>query len=398
MLERGSLPAASVSVIIAAAGSASRMEGIDKQMLPLNGLPVLLHSILLFDSIPQVREIIVVARKEQMASIDLLCRQHHIHAPVRLVQGGDTRQQSCAMGAAACSPDSQLVAIHDGARPLVAREDVLQVMADAEKWGAAALGVPSKDTVKLADPEGFIASTPDRSLVWNVQTPQVFRLELYRSALKKAEQEGLSATDDCMLVEAMGQRVYLTRGSYRNLKITTPEDRLIAEALAGQDCEGKEENHMRIGHGYDVHRLEEGRKLILGGVEIPYAKGLLGHSDADVLAHAIMDALLGAAGLGDIGKHFPDSDPAYKGADSLKLLAQVAQILKDHHFTIENIDSTVIAQQPKLSPYLEEMKRRIAAACQLEPEQVNIKATTEERLGFTGRMEGLAAHAVALIR
>ena len=154
---------------------------------------------------------------------------------------------------------------------------------------------------------------------------------------------------------------------------------------------------MRIGHGYDVHRLVEGRKLILGGVEIPFEKGLLGHSDADVLAHAVMDALLGAAALGDIGKLFPDSDPAYAGADSLVLLRRVAEVLAEHGYGIGNVDATVLAQRPKLAPYIPEMRERLAAAMGIDPGRVSVKATTEEGLGFTGAGEGIAAHAVALI-
>ena len=155
---------------------------------------------------------------------------------------------------------------------------------------------------------------------------------------------------------------------------------------------------MRIGTGYDVHKLVEGRKLIMGGVEIPYAKGLLGHSDADVLVHAIMDALLGAAALGDIGKHFPDTDPKYKGADSLMLMREVKRILSDEGYEIENVDSTIIAQAPKMKPHIEEMRQNIAEALSLDITQVSVKATTEERLGFTGRGEGISAQAVALIR
>ena len=154
---------------------------------------------------------------------------------------------------------------------------------------------------------------------------------------------------------------------------------------------------VRIGHGYDVHRLVEGRQLILGGVDIPWERGLLGHSDADVLTHAVMDALLGAAGLGDIGRHFPDTDPAYTGADSLRLLAHVTALLRERGFTVGNVDATVLAQQPKLAPYIPQMRDNLARAIGADPEQVNVKATTEEGLGFTGSGEGMAAHAVALI-
>ena len=154
---------------------------------------------------------------------------------------------------------------------------------------------------------------------------------------------------------------------------------------------------MRIGHGYDVHRLVEGRKLILGGVEVPHTLGLLGHSDADVLTHAVMDALLGAAGLGDIGRHFPDTDPAYAGADSLKLLDHVVELLEARGWQVGNVDATILAQRPKLAPYLEQMRENLAARMKVDPGQVNVKATTEEKLGFTGAEEGIAAHAVCLL-
>ncbi|MGN0457267.1 MAG: 2-C-methyl-D-erythritol 2,4-cyclodiphosphate synthase [Acutalibacteraceae bacterium] len=154
---------------------------------------------------------------------------------------------------------------------------------------------------------------------------------------------------------------------------------------------------MRIGHGYDVHRLVEGRKLILGGVEIPFELGLLGHSDADVLLHAVSDALLGAAALGDIGKHFPDTDPKYKGADSMKLLERVVELLGEKGYKVNNIDCTVIAQKPKLAPFIEQMKSNIAGVCGIDSDRVNVKATTEEKLGFTGALEGISAHAVCTI-
>ena len=196
-------------------------------------------------------------------------------------------------------------------------------------------------------------------------------------------------TDDCSLFELTGRSVQLTQGDYANLKITTRED--LPRPVQ------KEETRMRIGHGYDVHRLVEGRKLILGGVEIPFEKGLLGHSDADVLAHAVMDAVLGAAALGDIGQHFPDNDPAYAGADSLELARHVARILSEHGYRVENIDATILCQRPKLAPHIPAMRANLAAAFGLPVDAVSVKATTEEHLGFTGEGLGIAAHAVALI-
>ena len=184
----------------------------------------------------------------------------------------------------------------------------------------------------------------------------------------------------------------MTPGDYRNLKLTTPEDRLAARAYLG-----KGQKTVRIGSGYDVHKLVEDRKLILGGVEIPFEKGLLGHSDADVLAHAIADALLGAAALGDIGKLFPDNDPKYEGADSLVLLEQVCVLLREKGYAIGNVDATVIAQKPKLAPWIPQMRENLAKACGIPGSAVSVKATTEEGLGFTGSGEGIAATAVCLL-
>ena len=216
-----------------------------------------------------------------------------------------------------------------------------------------------------------------------VQTPQCFSRALYLQALARVQgDKARLVTDDCSLFELAGFPVTLTQGDYANLKITTRED------LKG-------ERTMRFGHGYDVHRLVEGRRLILGGVDIPYEKGLLGHSDADVLLHAVADALLGAAALGDIGRHFPDSDPRYKGADSLKLLQAVGDMLRKAGYTVGNIDATILCQAPKLAPYIPLMRQNIAACLGMDVGRVSVKATTEEHLGFTGAGQGIAAHAVA---
>lgn len=382
----------SVSGIIVAAGSASRMGGVDKQLLRVGGIPAVVRSLLLFDRIEEIIEMILVVRKDRLDDMKSLCEEYTFHKDIKFIPGGDTRQESVKNGVLASSPASSYLAIHDGARPLCREEDVRQVVSCAKKYGAAALGVPSKDTVKITDEHCFVLSTPERSRVWQIQTPQVFSKSLYEKALQKASAEGQDYTDDCQLIESTGTPVYIVRGSYENIKITTPEDHLIAQVL-----ENGGRKNMRIGHGYDVHRLTENRKLILGGVEIPHFLGLLGHSDADVLLHAVTDALLGAAALGDIGKHFPDTDPAYKGADSRKLLSHAVSLLERQGYRIVNIDATVIAQKPKLAPYINTMRENIAAACRIPPESVNVKATTEEKLGFTGAEQGISAHAVALI-
>ena len=364
-----------VSAVVVAAGSSRRM-GFDKLGYLWQGKPVLARSLEAFDRHPLVEEIVLVTGQDQTLALRLAagCQK-----PVRLVRGGDTRARSVLNGVQAAR--GRWVAIHDGARPFVSGEVIRQALEGAFQWGAAAPAVPVKDTIKQAS-EGQVVSTPPRSTLFAVQTPQCFERETY---LRLAGQAGeADLTDDCQLFERAGLPVMLTPGDYANFKITTPEDL-------------REESQMRIGHGYDVHKLVEGRPLILGGVNIPYEKGLLGHSDADVLTHAVMDALLGAAALGDIGRHFPDSDPAYKGADSLELLAKVGQLLAQEGWKLANLDATLLCQAPKLAPHIGQMRLNIARQLGVEAGQVSVKATTEEGLGFTGQGQGIAAHAVALL-
>lgn len=370
----------SVTAIIVAAGASRRM-GFDKLSYRLpDGRTVLETSCALFAVHPAVDELVLVAggNRPQCEAIAAACPK-----PCTVVQGGATRADSVRSGLAAAK--GQLVAIHDAARPFASAEIITAALQAAAESGAAAPAVPVKDTIKIADQDGKVVATPDRAMLYAVQTPQCFDRALYLQALEAVSGEKASlVTDDCSLFELAGLPVTLTAGDYANLKITTKEDL-------------QKEKTMRIGHGYDVHRLVEDRKLILGGVEVPYEKGLLGHSDADVLLHAVMDAVLGAAALGDIGQHFPDTDPAYKGADSLALTREVAKIIAAHGYKVGNIDATILCQRPKLAPHIPAMRQNIADAFSLPLDAVSVKATTEEHLGFTGEGLGIAAHAVALI-
>lgn len=384
---------AKFGAVLLAAGNSTRMGGGRSKVLEeLGGRPALCRSLEVLDRCPLIGEICLVCREQDRA--DMLPLTSGLATPVRVVPGGAQRQDSVEQGVEALTGPWEYVAIHDGARPLVTEEVLAAVCRDAMAHGAATAAVPSKDTCKLADEAGFVAATPARDRLWAVQTPQAFSLALYREALGKARAAGQSYTDDCQLIEAAGGSVKLTMGDYRNIKLTTPEDLLAARAYLGGEG-GKKT--VRIGYGYDVHRLVEGRKLILAGVEVPFEKGLLGHSDADVIAHAVADALLGAAALGDIGHLFPDTDPRYAGADSLKLLAEVCRLLREKGFSIGNIDATLLAQRPKIAPHIVQMRENLAAACGIAVDQVSVKATTEERLGFTGREEGMAASAVCLL-
>lgn len=381
-----------VSAVLVAAGSSTRM-GFDKLSFDLGGETVLHRSIRAFEQDPLVTEIVLVAGKNrafvEQQAVD--CTK-----PVQIVTGGTTRAESAKNGVLAAA--GELVAVHDAARPFVSQAVITAALEAAARCGAAAPAVPVKDTIKAAArgngktvPDAcLVYTTPDRSTLYAVQTPQCFDRAEYLAALEELDAEKARlVTDDCSLFELTGRAVQLTQGDYANYKITTRED------LPRPDQ--KEEHKMRIGHGYDVHRLVEGRKLILGGVEVPYEKGLLGHSDADVLAHAVMDAVLGAAALGDIGQHFPDTAKEYEGADSLALARRVAEILREHGYRIENIDSTILCQRPKLASYIPAMRQKLADAFGMPVDAVSVKATTEEHLGFTGEGLGIAAHAVALI-
>ena len=380
-----------VSAVLVAAGSSTRM-GFDKLSFDLGGETVLHRSIRAFAQCPLVDEIILVAGSNrafaQQQAAD--CAK-----PVCVVAGGATRAESAKNGVLAAS--GALVAVHDAARPFVSQQVITAALEAAARCGAAAPAVPVKDTIKAAVrgsgkavPEScFVHATPDRSTLYAVQTPQCFDRAEYLAALEELDAEKARlVTDDCSLFELTGRPVELVQGDYANIKITTRED--LPRAGNG----GKK---MRIGHGYDVHRLVEGRKLILGGVEVPYEKGLLGHSDADVLAHAVMDAVLGAAALGDIGQHFPDTAEEYAGADSLMLARRVSEIMTGHGWRIENIDATILCQRPKLAPHIPAMRAKLAEAFGMPVDAVSVKATTEEHLGFTGEGLGIAAHAVALI-
>lgn len=364
-----------VTAVIVAAGSSSRM-GFNKLAYRLHSGTVLETSVRAFEQHPYINDIVVVTGTDEALAKEAVknCKK-----TVTLVRGGETRAVSVKNGVMAAA--GELVAIHDAARPFVSEKVITDALNAAEKMGAAAPAVAVKDTVKMAE-KGIVEQTPPREKLFAVQTPQCFDRTQYLNLLEK--NADFTVTDDCQLFEAAGLPVQLTEGDYNNYKITTPDD--LKGAVK-----------MRIGHGYDVHKLVEGRRLILGGVEIPYEKGLLGHSDADVLAHAVMDAVLGAVALGDIGKHFPDTDPAYKGADSLELTRHVAALIQKEGWQIENIDSTILCQAPKLAPHIVQMRQNLADALGLQLEDVSVKATTEERLGFTGAGEGIAVHAVALL-
>jgi 2-C-methyl-D-erythritol 4-phosphate cytidylyltransferase/2-C-methyl-D-erythritol 2,4-cyclodiphosphate synthase len=361
------------------------MGGVDKLLLPLAGKTVIERSVAAFSQHPLIAEIVVVTSDATLRQIEALCSGDPKVKAV--VEGGKTRYLSVQKGVAQCDAATDYYAIHDAARPFVSAEQITNIVEAAFRYGAAAPGLPVSDTIKRVDDADFVAETLDRDRMVAMATPQVFAAKEYRQAAK-----GFSDLfDDCQIFEAAGLRVRIVPGQAENIKITVPADIVRARQIAGEAA-------VRIGQGYDVHRLVPNQKLTLGGVDIPFEKGLDGHSDADVLIHAIIDALLGAAALGDIGKSFPDSDAQYKGICSMRLLERSVARLAQAGYQPANIDATVVCQAPKLSGYTEKMVQNIATACGLDADCVSVKATTEEGLGFTGTGQGIAAMAVAAIK
>lgn len=375
--------------IVLAGGSGSRMgAGRNKVLLELAGEQVIVRSMRAFQGL--VDAIVLVARKDDIGILEEL--RNELSLPVKIVCGGDTRQASVWNGLCALPPECTHVLIHDGARCLVDEDTIKRCKDSVIKHGTGIAAIPVVDTIKQVDRSNLVTDTPARDTLRAVQTPQGFSVDLIRQAHMLAQQNGFLGTDDASLVEHMGHPVYLTMGDRKNIKLTTPEDLKMAEVFLETAFPA-----LRIGQGYDVHRLVEGRDLVLCGVTIPHSLGLLGHSDADVALHALMDAMLGAMAMGDIGKHFPDTDERYRGISSMKLLKHVVLLLKQRGAKVTNCDVTIVAQKPKLLPYIPKMRENVAALLQLPMERVNIKATTTERLSFEGREEGISAQAICMV-
>ena len=384
------------SALILAGGTGTRMmNDKTKQLIDIGGMTVLERTVMAFQGSNLVDEIIVVTRAEEIDCVKELLSVHNYTKPIKVTVGGVSRAESAKNGFNCLDKSSEFVAIHDAARCLITSEMIDKVVEKAHKCGAATAVCGVSDTVKTVDASGRIISTVPRETVFRAQTPQVFAKSIYSAALQQAE-DLTSVTDDNMLVERIGVDIYAVDLGPTNIKITTPFDLTLAEKIITERGDATVHN-LRIGHGYDVHRLVEGRKLIIGGVEIPHAKGLLGHSDADVLLHAVMDSLLGAAALGDIGRHFPDTSDEYLGISSMHLLTQVHDLLSKSGFEVVNVDATLVLQSPKVAKYIPKMVSNIAFALGVDEGCVNVKATTEEHLGFTGREEGAAAHSVAML-
>lgn len=440
-----------VAAVIPAAGRARRFgSGENKLWATLAGRTVLEWTLSAFNAHPAIASIVLVANPDELERVRRVSA--NFAKVTAIVPGGETRAESVQNGLNALPADTEIVLAHDAARPLITSDVIDRVIAAIVRGGAAVPGLPLSDTVKRVDGDGIARATIPRALTLDgrslpvltaVQTPQGATLPLLREAYARFDFAHSEPTDEASLIEAMGAPVAVVPGDPVNIKITRQEDIALAERLMGaaldpapfsQDREktsslqgspgrltvtdneagesqelsssnpgrgGGVEGEIRTGFGYDVHSFsapEARRKLYLGGVEIPHDRGLEGHSDADVLLHAVCDALLGAASLGDIGILFPNTDNAYKNISSLRLLAVVAERLRETGWQIVNIDATVVAEAPKLMPHRAAMQQAMADCLGLTPARISVKATTSEKMGFVGRREGMACWAVATLR
>ncbi len=392
-----------ISILVVAGGRGSRAgEGLPKQYRRIAGKSVLARTLEAMHAAAPAAKLTVVIHPDDRGlyaeSVSELGESTRaaLSAPVL---GGALRQESVRNGleAIAREAEPEIVLIHDAARPFADPALIARAIAAARAHGAAVPGVPLNDTVKEIDAAGFVVATPDRARLRAVQTPQSFRFPLILAAHRAAAAGGREYTDDAMIAEAAGCAVHVFPGDARNFKLTTPED--FARAMEQLDTPSLASlPDVRMGQGYDVHAFAEGDKVWLGGVAIPHTHALAGHSDADVLMHAITDAVLGAIAEGDIGAHFPPSDPQWKGAASEIFLAHACKLVRERGGLIAHVDATVICEAPKVGPHREAIRASLGRIMGLDIGRVAIKATTTEKLGFTGRREGIAALAIATVR
>jgi 2-C-methyl-D-erythritol 4-phosphate cytidylyltransferase / 2-C-methyl-D-erythritol 2,4-cyclodiphosphate synthase len=379
----------SVYALVVAAGRGSRFGGDQpKQYLPLGSRMVLHHAVRALCSHPRITGVQVAIRPEDRDLFDRAVAGLEVLPPV---PGGATRQDSVRLGLEALATRRpRRVLIHDGARPFPSMALIDRVIDGLERGSAAIPCLPLQDTIKSAE-GGAIRMTVDRTHLWRAQTPQGFHFGAILAAHRAAA--GREWTDDSAIAEAEGIRPLLVAGDENNLKVTTAADLAAAERQFAARL-----GDVRVGQGFDVHAFGPGDKLVICGVEIPHGAGLVGHSDADVGLHSLTDAVMGAIGAGDIGLHFPPSDPQWRGAASAQFLRHAADLVRAREGAVASVDVTIICERPKIGPYRAAMVERVAAILGIAADRVSIKATTTDRLGFTGRGEGIAAQAVATVR
>jgi 2-C-methyl-D-erythritol 4-phosphate cytidylyltransferase/2-C-methyl-D-erythritol 2,4-cyclodiphosphate synthase len=384
-----------VTAIIAAGGAGHRLgAGVPKQLLEVGGCSILSRSVDAFAAHPEVDDVIVALPPELVDAPPL---EPGDEVSFRVVAGGSRRQDSVANAFRAINRGTDVVLVHDAARPFITGDLISKVIQAAAEHGAAIVAQPVSDTVKRVRRDlGSLAvvETIPRESVFLAQTPQAFRVDVLGDAIALGE-SGVDATDEAALAERAGHVVHIVEGTAKNLKITTTDD--LAEARRRFRHEPSRTTVDRVGTGYDLHRLVEGRPLLLGGILIPAPLGAMGHSDADVVCHVATDAILGAASLGDIGRHFSDADPQWKGASSVDLLGRAVAMVHTAGFRVVNLDVIVVLERPKIAPYLDQIRGRLARVLEVPVDRVSVKGKTNEGVDAVGRGEAIAAHAVALL-
>ncbi len=374
-----------VSFVVVAAGSGSRFGG-DKVKIEVFGRPVLSYLFYTLSGIEEIDEIVVATRKELIPFVEKNLK--NLNKPFLVVEGGESREDSVYEAVKRTKGD--LLLIHDGARPLLTRGLVMRVLDALKDHPSVVPGVPERDTLRWVIKEGALGDVVKRDRVIRIQTPQGFWREVILNGLKKAGKKRRRYTDDATLVRDMiGVKTNFVGGDERNIKITYKEDLELVERLLLRE--------IRVGFGFDRHRLIEGRPLVIGGVKIPYKKGALGHSDGDVVIHSLVDALLGATGLGNIGQHFPDTDPRFEGKDSLYFLEEAMNMVRENGFLVLSADTTVLLEEPKLTDYLEEMRVRISRFLDVDPTKVSIKPKRGEGLDSVGKGMAVEAYSVIMV-
>lgn len=378
--------------IIVAAGEGRRFKQ-KKQYVEYEGVPLWKWSALPFEGLRYVDSILIVVPSSDVQRIQNQVQSYSPRKVTNIIEGGARRQDSVQLALNWIEdhdPSCSYVFIHDGVRPFLTLDLINRLWEKREKKAVIPV-MPIRETVKRVN-DDCVDETLDRDQLYAVQTPQLFSCELLSRAYENLYNRSQTVTDDAGAVELIGEKVETVLGEERNIKVTVPED------LSTRVVDHPWRSTTRVGQGMDIHAFTEGDKIILGGIQIPYRRSLKGHSDADVLTHAICDALLGALGLGDIGTQFPDTDPAYKGISSLVLLEKVVDKVYQSRYKIENIDSTIVAEEPKMMPYILEMKQCLAKVCKIDTDQIGIKAKTAEGLGYIGSKEGIMAMAIVNLR
>ena len=386
-----------LSVIVVAAGMSTRMQGVDKLDLEIGGRPILWSSIDVFDSMDVVARLVVVTHASKIVQVEQNIEKFGFSKPCRVVAGGMRRQDSVRNGITALEEweePTTFIAVHDAARPFADPDMIRRGLIAAQRIGAAIPVVPLKDTVKRVE-YGVIVDTPDRSSLFAVQTPQIFRTEVLRAAHETVSED---VTDDASMVEIAGGIVGTFEGSHENIKITTPSDIALANAISVKRTPSETAHaHNRYGIGFDGHALTHGGPLRLGGEDIDFDMHLKGHSDGDVLLHAVASAILGAAGLGDLGGNFPSTDPRYAGADSAMFVSEAAGRTAELGWRIDHVDATVIAQRPRLATHIPAFRANIARIAEVDEDRINVKVTSTDEVGAIGNGEGIAAQAIVTL-